>query len=97
MRVVDLKILANGLSEYVRLAAGGEVVVIMDRNRVLAEIVPPQTRLGVMTLNAELAELVGQGIVTPPTISPDVPLPAMKPVMSFDELMADLRKNRGDP
>jgi hypothetical protein len=28
--------------EYVRLAAGGETVLITDRDRVVAEIVPPQ-------------------------------------------------------
>jgi prevent-host-death family protein len=42
MRTVGLKILKNKLSEYVRLAAAGETVVITDRNRVVAEIVPPR-------------------------------------------------------
>ena len=38
MRSVDLKVLKNKLSEYVRLAAGGETVLITDRDRVVAEI-----------------------------------------------------------
>jgi antitoxin (DNA-binding transcriptional repressor) of toxin-antitoxin stability system len=42
MRSVGLKVLKNKLSEYVRLAAGGETVLITDRDRVVAEIVPPQ-------------------------------------------------------
>jgi antitoxin (DNA-binding transcriptional repressor) of toxin-antitoxin stability system len=42
MRSVGVKVLKNRLSEYVRLAAGGETVLITDRNRVVAEIVPPQ-------------------------------------------------------
>ena len=42
MRSVGLKILKNRLSEYVRLAAAGETVLMTDRNRVVAEIVPPQ-------------------------------------------------------
>jgi antitoxin (DNA-binding transcriptional repressor) of toxin-antitoxin stability system len=42
MRSVGLKILKNKLSEYVRLAAGGETILITDRDRVVAEIVPPQ-------------------------------------------------------
>jgi prevent-host-death family protein len=42
MHTVGLKILKNKLSEYVRLAAGGETVVITDRGRVVAEIVPPR-------------------------------------------------------
>ncbi len=40
MRTVGLKILKNKLSEYVRLAAS-ETVLVTDRNRVVAEIVPP--------------------------------------------------------
>jgi prevent-host-death family protein len=42
MGKVGLKILKNKLSEYVRLAAAGETVVITDRGRAVAEIVPPQ-------------------------------------------------------
>jgi len=45
MRAVGLKILKNKLSEYVRMAAAGETVLITDRNRVVAEIVPPQPGL----------------------------------------------------
>jgi len=42
MRTVDLKSLKNKLSEYVRLAATGETIVVTDRNRPVAEIVPPR-------------------------------------------------------
>ena len=42
MRSVGLKVLKNKLSEYVRLAAGGETVLVTDRDRVVAEIVPPR-------------------------------------------------------
>jgi prevent-host-death family protein len=42
MRTVGLKTLENKLSEYVRLAASGETVVITNRNRIVAEIVPPR-------------------------------------------------------
>src|SRR5215831_5893480 len=41
MRAVGLKVLKNKLSEYVRLAASGETVLITDRDRVVAELVPP--------------------------------------------------------
>src|SRR5215467_1049695 len=41
MRSVGLKVLKNKLSEYVRLAASGETVLITDRDRVVAELVPP--------------------------------------------------------
>ena len=42
MRSVGLKILKNRLSEYVRVATGGETVLITDRDRVVAEIGPPR-------------------------------------------------------
>ena len=41
MRTVGLKVLKNKLSEYVRLVAAGETIVVTDRNRAVAEIVPP--------------------------------------------------------
>ena len=41
MRAVGLKILKNKLSEYVRLAQGGETILVTDRDRVVAELVPP--------------------------------------------------------
>jgi len=42
MRAVGLKVLKNKLSEYVRLVAGGETVLVTDRDRVVAELVPPR-------------------------------------------------------
>ena len=42
MRAVGLKTLKNKLSEYVRLVAAGETIVVTDRNRVVAEIGPPR-------------------------------------------------------
>lgn len=41
MRAVGLKTLKNKLSEYVRLAASGETVLVTYRDRVVAEL-PPQ-------------------------------------------------------
>jgi prevent-host-death family protein len=38
MRMVGLKILKNKPSEYVRLAAAGETVLVTDRSRVVAEL-----------------------------------------------------------
>ena len=41
MRAVGLKVLKNKLSEYVRLAQGGETILVTDRDRVVAELTPP--------------------------------------------------------
>ncbi|MEO6597422.1 MAG: prevent-host-death protein [Planctomycetota bacterium] len=94
MRAVDLEVLKNKLSEFVRLAAGGEVVLITDRDRVVAEIVPPQLGRSATSTDARLADLICEGVLTPPTLPASVPLPPMKPIMRFDQLMADLQRDR---
>ena len=93
MRSVGIKVLKNKLSEYVRLAAGGETVLVTDRDRVVAELVPPRARTG--TADARWAELIRQGIVTPAK-NPRGGPPPRHPVMSFEELMAELDKDRED-
>lgn len=93
MRSVGLKVLKNRLSEYVRLAAGGETVLVTDRDRVVAEIVPPQAGRSPMLADALLAEAVRDGWVTPPALPGSGP-PPRKPVLAFDELMRELRQDR---
>lgn len=95
MRAVGLKVLKNRLSEYVRLAASGETVLVTDRDRVVAEIVPPRAGRGLDLGDALLAEAVRQGWITPPAL-PDKEPPARKPVMSFDQLMRELDRDRED-
>ena len=63
MRAVGLKVLKNKLSEYVRLAAGGETVLVTDRDRVVAEIVPPRAGRGEWVADAQLAALIREGAV----------------------------------
>ena len=62
MRAVGLKTLKNKLSEYVRLAANGETVLVTDRDRVVAEIVPPQAGRGAFLGDAMLADAVRRGL-----------------------------------
>jgi antitoxin (DNA-binding transcriptional repressor) of toxin-antitoxin stability system len=95
MRSVGLKVPKNKLSEYVRLAAGGETVLITDRDRVVAEIIPPQPGRGPLLADAFLAEAVRQGWLTPPVLISKEP-PPRKPVMTFAELMEELRQDRED-
>jgi len=95
MRSVGLKVLKNKLSEYVRLAAGGETVLVTDRDRVVAELVPPQSGRGVLLADALLAEAVREGWVTPPVLGAKNP-PPRKPVATFRELMAELDAARED-
>jgi antitoxin (DNA-binding transcriptional repressor) of toxin-antitoxin stability system len=95
MRAVGLKVLKNKLSEYVRLAASGETVLVTDHDKVVAELGPPQLGRATWLRDAELAEAVRQGWLTPPTLVRPGPVPRL-PVMSTAELMADLAADRGD-
>jgi antitoxin (DNA-binding transcriptional repressor) of toxin-antitoxin stability system len=93
MRPVGLKVLKNKLSEYVRHAAGGETVLIMDRDRVVAELVPPQPGRSPLLADARLAEAVREGWLAPPLLAGSG-APPRRPVMTLHELMQDLQQDR---
>jgi antitoxin (DNA-binding transcriptional repressor) of toxin-antitoxin stability system len=95
MRSVGLKVLKNKLSEYVRLAASGETVLVTDRDRVVAEIVPPNPSRSPLLADALLAEAVREGWVTPPTLAHGG-VPPRKPIMSFRDLESELNQSRED-
>ena len=95
MRSVGIKVLKNKLSEYVRIASSGETVLVTDRDRVVAELVPPQPVHRGHVADARWAEAIRQGHVTPAR-SPSTELPPRKPVMSFEDLMAELDRDRED-
>jgi antitoxin (DNA-binding transcriptional repressor) of toxin-antitoxin stability system len=96
MRSVGIKVLKNKLSEYVRLAAGGETVLVTDRDRVVAELNPPQPRDRKLPKDEFIAKGVREGWLTPAKAPPGGPLPRGKPVMSFEEMMDDLDESRED-
>jgi len=94
MRSVDLEILKSRLAEYIRSAAAGEIVLVTDRDRVVAEIVPPQPdRTALHGEDDFIAQGVREGWLTPATAPPGAP-PPRKPAVPFDELMADLERER---
>lgn len=95
MLSVGLKALKNRLSEYVRLAAAGETVLISDRDRVVAELVPPRESRARLVADAVLAEAVRSGHVTPAVMPPGPP-PHTDPVASFSEILAGLDRDRAD-
>ena len=95
MRAVGLKILKNKLSEYVRLAAAGETVLIADRDRVVAELRPPEPGRGATLADAALAEAVRAGWITPPLEGGDTP-PAGEPVAPLATLLDELRRDRDE-
>ncbi|HXG60760.1 MAG TPA: type II toxin-antitoxin system prevent-host-death family antitoxin [Planctomycetota bacterium] len=95
MRAVGVKELKNRLSEYVRLAASGEVVLVTDRDRVVAELSPPRPDRSPRLEDALLAEAVRKGWVTPPSY-PDLPLPPRRPVAPLRTILRELEKLRRD-
>ena len=95
MRAVGLKILKNKLSEYVRLAAAGETVLITDRDAVVAEIVPPRPGRSPMLADAMLEDAYRKGLITP-AVNPSEAIPPSDPVMTFEDLMRDLEESRQD-
>lgn len=96
MRAVGLKVLKNRLSEYVRLAASGETVLVTDRERVVAELIPPREGRTSVAQDAMLAEAVRKGWLTPAVGAADDAVPR-RPVMSLDQLLSELARDRADP
>jgi antitoxin (DNA-binding transcriptional repressor) of toxin-antitoxin stability system len=95
MRSVGIKLLKNKLSEYIRLAAGGETVLVTDRDRVVAELGPPAPARSPLVSDALLLDAVRQGWIRPP-LSRGTELPARKPVMRLSEILQDLQQDRAD-
>ena len=94
MRTVGLKTLKNKLSEYVRAAASGETVLVTDRNKVVAELVPPRPTRP-LSDNEFQAQGVREGWLTPAK-APHGALPPRRPIMKLEELMRELDRDRED-
>jgi antitoxin (DNA-binding transcriptional repressor) of toxin-antitoxin stability system len=95
MRSVGIKHLKNKLSEYIRMAAGGETVLVTNRGRVVAELGPPAPGRSPLVSDALLLEAVRQGWLRPP-LSAGEEMPARKPVTKLREILADLQEDRSD-
>ncbi len=96
MRSVGLKTLNNQLSRYVRMAAAGETVLVTDRDRVVAEIVPPREERSPFIADALLADAVRKGLLTPPAMRGAGPPVKPPPIMSLGELLQELDADRQD-
>lgn len=96
MRSVGIKTLKDRLSEYVRLAASGEIVLVTDRDRVVAEIVPPRPGRAEGVSDVVVADGVRAGWISPRRYPrgavPDLP-PGTRPLA---DVLADLRRDRED-
>ncbi|MCH9650322.1 MAG: prevent-host-death protein [Deltaproteobacteria bacterium] len=95
MRAVGIKILKNRLSEYVRLAASGESVLVTDRDRVVAELGPPSSSRAEAVHDAFLAEAVRTGLLRPALVRSAEP-PQSLPVSQWAELAEELAQDRDE-
>lgn len=94
MRAVGLKVLKNKLSEYVRLAAAGETILVTDRDTVVAEIGPPSAGRADDVGDALLAETMRKGWLRPPIVGKGKPV--RKPVADWSTLERELEEDRAD-
>ena len=65
MKAVPVRELKNRLSAYLREVAGGEVVLVTDRGRVVAELRRPSSALAPGGLDGALARLDAEGVLVP--------------------------------
>lgn len=93
MRAVGIRELKDHLSEYVRLASAGEVVLVTDRDRVVAELVRPGAHRA--RSDALWADLVEQGLVRPPLVADGSPPPWLGGATAA-QLAAELDTDRED-
>ncbi len=96
MKSVGIKLLNNRISEYVRLAAAGETILITDRDRVVAELGPLRERRSPILEDAFLADAVRNGLLSPPTIVDKSPPPTPPPLYPLEKILEQLDEDRSD-
>ena len=94
MRVVGIRNLNRRLSHYLRLAASGETVLVSDHDRVVAELRPPGETRSPILADADLAEAVRQGWLTPPAVATGGARPIAEPVAPLRVLLGELKGDR---
>jgi antitoxin (DNA-binding transcriptional repressor) of toxin-antitoxin stability system len=95
MRAVGIKVLKNKLSEYVRLAAAGEIVLVTDRDRIIAELRAPTALRADEVADALLADAIREGLIRPAGLPPGPP-PVSAPVSQLEDVLAALDDARRD-
>jgi antitoxin (DNA-binding transcriptional repressor) of toxin-antitoxin stability system len=95
MKTVGLKVLKNKLSEYVRIAAGGETVRVTDRGRVVVEMKAPQPAPKHGKKESVIERGIREGWITPATRHGPPP-PPPPGIMTLEELMEEIALDRED-
>jgi antitoxin (DNA-binding transcriptional repressor) of toxin-antitoxin stability system len=95
VRTVGIKLLKNKLSEYLRLVAAGETILVTDRDRVIAELSPPREGRSTLGSDAVLADAVRKGWITPAALVTSSPPPRL-PVDRLEAILGELEKDRAE-
>ncbi len=96
MRAVGIKTLNSRLSEYIRMVARGETVLVTDRDRVVAELSPPNPQRSEMLGDVMLAEGVRKGWIRPPIVSLAGGAPSPEGIDTLDSILSELDADRSD-
>lgn len=94
MRIVGVRQLKDKLSNYLKSAREGEVVLVTDRGEAIAELCPLGNAAPPRNVHPGLLELVRQRRITPgaandPALYPK--MPALLPEGSVSRLLDELR------
>ena len=84
------------MSEYIRMAAQGETVLVTEQDRVVAELSPPSARRSQAPGDAMLTEWIRKGWMRPPLVSLDGRLPSPKGIDTLDNILSELDDDRSD-
>ena len=85
------------MSKHIRAVAAGETILVTDRDRVVAELRPPQPLEEGDEAARNWARMIREGIVTPAKRPFTDPMPPrLSPLMSFEELMREIEEDRDD-
>jgi len=97
MKSVEISLLNSRLSQYVRLAASGETILVTHRDRAMAELGPLRKARSEFLGDEFLAEAVQSGVLTPAVLdAASDPPPAPVPVARLDEVLDELDESRCD-
>jgi prevent-host-death family protein len=95
MKSVSLRKLRNCLSQYIREVRHGQVVLVTDRGKVVAEILPPGRGISARGVAPDLVALARGGQITLGAANDPALYPKLPPVLKRRSAKQLLDQERG--
>jgi prevent-host-death family protein len=95
MKSVGLRELKNRLSEYVRAVRSGDGVLVTDRGEVVAELLPPGSRVDEPGVPSALVALAKKGQLTLGASNDAALYPKLSPLLKRQRARVLLDEERG--